>query len=41
MGPPLYFEAKREFFQPDGIHPLASAQPIILETIWKELAPLL
>jgi acyl-CoA thioesterase I len=35
------FSDNRDFFQPDGIHPVASAQPIILETVWKELAPLL
>jgi acyl-CoA thioesterase-1 len=35
------FAEKRELFQPDGIHPAASAQPMILDTIWKQLAPLL
>ena len=29
----------REFFQPDGIHPVAEAQPIILENVWKVLNP--
>ncbi len=29
----------REFFQPDGIHPVAEAQPIILENVWKVLKP--
>jgi len=27
--------------QPDNIHPTAAAQPVILETVWKELQPLL
>jgi len=35
------FADKRQFFQQDGIHPIAEAQPIILDTIWRELAPLL
>ncbi|HXF65327.1 MAG TPA: arylesterase [Burkholderiales bacterium] len=35
------FAEKREYFQPDGIHPTAEAQPLILETVWKELRPLL
>ena len=33
------FADKRHFFQQDGIHPVADAQPIILDTIWRELAP--
>jgi len=28
-------------FQPDRIHPTAEAQPILLETVWKALRPLL
>ena len=28
-------------FQPDGIHPTAAAQPIILDNIWKTLKPML
>ncbi len=28
-------------FQPDGIHPLNSAQPIILDNVWHHLLPLL
>jgi acyl-CoA thioesterase-1 len=32
---------KRELFLSDQIHPSAEAQPIILETVWKGLAPLL
>jgi acyl-CoA thioesterase I len=35
------FEAQRDLFQNDGMHPVAKAQPMMLETIWKELAPLL
>jgi acyl-CoA thioesterase-1 len=32
---------KGDLFQPDQIHPTAAAQPIILETVWKGLEPLL
>ena len=32
---------RRDLFQPDNIHPTAGAQPMILETIWKRLRPLL
>lgn len=32
---------KREFFQSDGLHPNAAAQPLIEENIWKELKKLL
>ena len=32
---------RRELLQPDNIHPTAAAQAVILETIWKQLAPLL
>ena len=35
------FGEKREFFQEDGIHPTAAAQPLMLDAIWKELKPLL
>jgi len=35
------FAENRDYFQPDGIHPTAHAQPLILETVWKELRPLL
>ncbi len=34
-------DARRELFQPDNIHPVAAAQPMILETVWKRLRPLL
>jgi acyl-CoA thioesterase-1 len=30
---------KRELFQPDGIHPIAEAQPLILDNVWKVLKP--
>jgi len=32
---------KRELFQPDQLHPTAPAQPIIVDTVWKTLEPLL
>lgn len=32
---------KRDLFQPDNLHPTAEAQPIILDTVWKGLEPLL
>jgi len=32
---------RRELFQADNLHPVAAAQPIILDTIWKALAPML
>jgi acyl-CoA thioesterase-1 len=32
---------QRELFQSDNLHPTAQAQPIILDNIWKALAPLL
>ncbi len=32
---------RRELFQADNLHPVAAAQPIILDHIWKALAPLL
>ena len=35
------FSDNRELFQSDGIHPSAAAQPLMLETVWKELRPLL
>jgi len=33
--------ARRELFQADNMHPTAEAQPLLLETVWKGLAPLL
>jgi acyl-CoA thioesterase-1 len=35
------FAEKSELFQPDQLHPVAAAQPLILETVWKGLGPLL
>jgi acyl-CoA thioesterase I len=35
------FGDKPEWFQADGIHPAARAQPVMLDTVWKTLAPLL
>jgi acyl-CoA thioesterase-1 len=32
---------RRELFQPDQIHPTAAAQPLLLDTVWTGLAPLL
>lgn len=34
-------DARRDLFQPDNIHPTAEAQPMIVETVWKRLRPLL
>lgn len=31
----------RDWFQPDGLHPLAKAHPIMLDNVWQKLAPLL
>jgi acyl-CoA thioesterase-1 len=30
-----------KYFQPDGIHPVAAAQPILLDNVWPALKPLL
>jgi len=32
---------KRELFLDDNLHPTAQAQPVILENVWKQLAPML
>jgi len=32
---------RRELFQADNLHPTAAAQPLLLENVWKALAPLL
>ena len=32
---------RRELFQPDQIHPTADAQPLLLDTVWTGLEPLL
>ena len=31
---------QREQFQPDNLHPTAEAQPILLENVWRKLAPM-
>ena len=41
---PYFFEGigeRNEFFQPDRIHPTASAQPHLLDNVWPALKPLL
>jgi acyl-CoA thioesterase-1 len=35
------FGDKLEYFQADGIHPTAAAQPLVLDAVWKGLKPLL
>lgn len=35
------FAERRDMFQADGVHPLASAQPLILDNVWAGLRPLL
>ncbi|MCW5605850.1 MAG: arylesterase [Burkholderiales bacterium] len=35
------FAENRELFQADGVHPTAQAQPLMLETVWKTLRPML
>lgn len=35
------FGEDRAYFQPDGIHPTAAAQPRMLDTVWKVLQPML
>ncbi len=35
------FAADRAMFQPDGIHPVAAAQPKMLDNVWPQLRPLL
>ena len=40
---PFLFEGfgeRHDMFQPDGIHPTREAQPLMLEYVWKALAPL-
>jgi acyl-CoA thioesterase-1 len=32
---------KPDFFQPDQLHPVAEAQPLLLDNVWKVLAPAL
>jgi acyl-CoA thioesterase I len=41
---PFFFEGfadKRDYYQPDNLHPTAAAQPILLENVWKALKPML
>jgi acyl-CoA thioesterase-1 len=33
--------ANRAYTQDDNLHPTALAQPLILDTVWKSLAPML
>jgi len=33
--------SKREYFQADGLHPTAAAQPLLLDTVWPVLMPML
>lgn len=35
------FAERREMFQSDGIHPTAEAQELIVDTVWKQLVPML
>jgi acyl-CoA thioesterase-1 len=35
------FADKRDLFQADNLHPAEQAQPLMLETIWKTLGPLI
>lgn len=35
------FAHKPEWFQADGIHPAIRAQPVMLDTVWKTLVPVL
>ena len=35
------FATDRAMFQPDGIHPVAAAQPKMLDNVWPYLRPLL
>lgn len=35
------FAERHEMFQPDGIHPTAEAQELIVDTVWKQLVSML
>lgn len=35
------FAQRRDMFQSDGIHPSVQAQPLMLDTVWKVLEPML
>ena len=39
MGPELALDLT--YFLPDGIHPNARAQPLLLDNVWGQLTPLL
>jgi acyl-CoA thioesterase-1 len=39
MSPEVAFDLT--YFQPDGIHPNARAQPLLLDNVWIQLTPLL
>lgn len=32
---------RRDLFQPDGLHPDARAQPVLMDNVWRELKPML
>lgn len=32
---------RKDLFQPDGLHPVAKAQPLLLDTVWPVLRPVL
>lgn len=34
-------ETRRDYFQPDQVHPVAAAQPVILDNVWPVVEPLL
>ncbi len=41
---PFFFDGfadKREYYQPDNLHPTSEAQPILLDNVWKVLRPML
>ena len=35
------FGERQQLFQADGIHPTREAQPLMLETVWRVLGPML
>jgi acyl-CoA thioesterase-1 len=41
---PFLFEGlddRRELFQEDNLHPVAKAQPVLLDNVWRHLEPML
>ncbi len=41
---PFLFEGfadRRDYYQPDNLHPTAEAQPLLLDNVWKALKPML